>query len=156
MKIGIIVYSQTGNTLAAARQLEHALIDKGHQAALEQIETTQPVKPDKDLNVSLKSAPDVEPYQALVLAAPVWGGIPAAPMVKYLEQLPLLEGKPVAILVTGFFPPAIGSKQAIARMTEMCTAKAAKVIGTGSVNRLTIGRKQKTAQQMQQLTDLFS
>jgi flavodoxin len=155
MSIGIIVYSQTGNTLAAARQLEHALAAKGHQAALEQIETTLPVKPGADPNVALKSAPDVEPYQALVLAAPVWGGIPAAPMVQYLEQLPLLEGKPIAILVTGFFPPAIGSKQAIARMTEMCAAKGGKMIGAGSVNRLTFGRKQKTAQLMQQLTDLF-
>ena len=37
MNIGIIVYSQTGNTLSVAKKLEEKLSLAGHSATLEQV-----------------------------------------------------------------------------------------------------------------------
>jgi flavodoxin len=144
MNVGIIVYSRTGHTLSVAVKLEEALSAAGHTVNLAPVEAAGPVKPGAT-DVPLKTRPAIEGYDALVFAAPVWGGRPAPPMAAYLEQLPSMEGTQVACLVTGFFPPGLGRNQALARMTETCTAKGATLCGTGSVGWLSLNRKRQIA-----------
>jgi flavodoxin len=56
MKIGIIVYSNTGHTLSVARQLEQALSAAGHKVELEQVLTEGTPKPGAT-HVPLKTRP---------------------------------------------------------------------------------------------------
>ncbi len=154
MKIGIVVYSYTGQTLAAAETLAQKLSTAGHEVALKKLETTAAVKPGA-ADVSLKSPPALDEFEAVVLAAPVWGGMPAPPMAVYLEQLPSQAGKPFAYVATGFFPPAMGCKQTIAKMKAACEAKGAVSVGSGSIGRLVFGRKQKAEKSLADLAGLF-
>jgi len=154
MKIGIVVYSYTGQTLAAAEMLQQKLSTAGHETALKKLETTSTVKPGT-AEVTLQSPPALDDFEAVVLAAPVWGGTPALPMAVYLEQLPALAGKPFAYLATGFFPPTIGCNQTIASMKAVCEAKGAVSLGAGSISRLVFGRKQKAEKALTDLAGLF-
>ena len=154
MKIGIIVYSSTGHTLSVARQLQGALSTAGHDVALEQVLTEGTPKPGA-LDVPLKTRPAVDGYEGLVLAAPVWGGQPAAPMTAYLQGIPSLQGKRVAYLVTGAFPPGLGRNQALARMREICQARGATLCGEASVGWLSLHRKRHIAAAVEALSRSF-
>jgi len=114
VNVGIIVYSRTGHTYSVARKLEEALSATGHTVTLERVETARPVSPGAFAeNVPLKTIPTTGGYDALVFGAPTRGGTPAPPMASYLDQLPSLEGVPVALLTTGIFPAAWGRDQTI-------------------------------------------
>jgi flavodoxin len=154
MNVGIIVYSQFGHTLSVAVRLQEALSAAGHRVNLEQIEPVGPVSPAAT-NVPLKTRPAIEGYDALVFGASVRGGVPAPPMVSYLEQIASLHGLQVACLVTGFFPPGLGRNQTLARMQELCEVKGATVCGSASVGWFSLRRRQQIAGVVRDLGRLF-
>lgn len=69
MNVGIILYSNTGNTLSVAQKLEQALRANGHAAIIARVE---PVHNDPRASgpVKLKSAPDASAYDAIIFASP--------------------------------------------------------------------------------------
>lgn len=154
MKIGMIVYSYTGQTLALAEALQEKLTAAGHEVQLKQLETPAGFKPGQS-STTLSSIPSLGTYDDLVLAAPTWGGLPASPMAAFLEKLPDLQGKRLVYLATGFFPPKLGCLQAIEKMKTACEAKHAQSLGSGSISRLCFGRKKKTEQMVKELAGLF-
>ncbi len=154
MTIGIIVYSHTGHTLSVARKLEKRLAADGHDVTLEQLETAGPV----DLSATtaaLKTKPPIDAHDALVLGSPVNGGRMSAAMKSYLDQIPSLAGKRVAILLTHFFPSAWGANQTIEQITEVCESKGATVIGSGDVRWFSLRRKRRIAEAVESLSDLL-
>ena len=154
MNVGIIVYSRTGHTLSVAARLEEALSAAGHAVNLEQVEAAGPVRPGAT-DVPLKTVPEIEGYEALVLGTSVQGGMPAPPMATFLDQLPSLQSVQVACLVTGFFPPGWGRNQTLASMREICESKGATVCGTGSVGWLSLRRKRQIVQVVEALIKAF-
>ena len=132
MDIGIIIYSRTGHTLSVARKLEKRLAADGHDVTLEELKAVEPL----DLSATtadLKSIPAIDTYDALVLGSPVNGGRMSAPMKRYLDEIPSLQGKKAVLLLTHFLPKAWGANQTFEQMTEVCEAKGATVCGTGDV-----------------------
>ena len=154
MNIGIIVYSHTGHTLSVAMKLKEKLSAAGHVVTLEQIETAGPVSLSAT-SAELKTKPAIDTYEALVFGSPVRGGVPAPPMMSYLEQVTSLEGKKVACLVTGFFPPGWGRNQTVAQMIEICESKGATVCGSGSVGWSSLQRKRQISKVVDSLSALF-
>ena len=154
LNIGIIVYSKTGHTLSVANRLKEKLSAAGHAVTLERLETVGEASPN-DASVELKTMPAIDGYDALVFGSPVWGGAPAAPTVSYLEQIPSLQDKRVAVLVTGAFPAGWGRNQTVAKMTELCESKGATIIGSGSVGWLSFRRKRQITEIVDTLTRLF-
>ena len=70
MKVGIIVYSQTGNTYGVAQKLKDKFAEAGHEAEVERITITGQATPgSKDFK--LEARPDTELYDVLIFAAPV-------------------------------------------------------------------------------------
>lgn len=133
MNIGIIVYSQTGNTLSVAQKLHEKLAAAGHSVTLEQIEVIGEASPGQA--VQFKTVPDAAPYEALVIGGPVHAFSLNQATSQYLKQCAPLEGKAVACLVTQHFPyPWMGGNRAIRQMRKLCEAKGATVRGTGVVN----------------------
>ncbi len=149
MKIGIIVYSQTGNTLLAAQKLKDILDRAGHEASVEQVTIVGEASP-RDKNVELASSPAVASYDALVLGAPVHAFSLAPAMQAYLQQLSALQNKTTACFVTKQLPfKWTGGSQALGKMKEICAGKGAE-IAFSEVIFCSPGRRENSMEQFLQ------
>jgi NAD(P)H dehydrogenase (quinone) len=154
MDIGLIVYSQTGNTYSVATKLQEKLSAAGHSATLERMEVVGDVSPGQ--TVEFKTLPDAGKYEALVFGSPVQAFSLCQAMVEYLEQAPSLQGKKVACLVTQAFPyPWLGGNRAIRQMKGACESKGATVCGSGIVNWMKRRREQQIDEVVDELSSLF-
>jgi hypothetical protein len=155
MKIGMIVYSQTGHTHSVAEKLRVKLSAAGHDVSLERIEVTGEVRPGaKDLE--FVTLPDPGPYEAVVFCAPVMAFSLSPVMSSYLEQVPSVEGKKVACLVTEAFPFAwLGGNRAVGKMKTALEARGASYCGSGIVNWGRPGRDKQIAEVVDRLSKLF-
>lgn len=155
MKIGMVVYSNTGHTLSVAEKLREKLVAAGHAVTLTELETIVPLQMG-DTTAELKTLPVIDNYDALVLATCVRGGTPAPPMRVYLEKVSSLADKPVVCLVTGVFPFANwGRDQTLAQMKALCEAKGAQVMATESVGWMSPGRGKAIHSVVERLARLF-
>ncbi|MBI9104794.1 MAG: flavodoxin family protein [Spirochaetales bacterium] len=133
MKIGIMVCSQTGNTLSVVEAIKEKLNSRGLEAVIEKVEPQGEAGPGSR-NIQLKSAPDVTDYDKLIFAGPVNAFSLAPAMKLYMSNLPTLEGKDVALLVTkGLKFNWTGGNKAIAQMKKYCTDRRADIAGTGII-----------------------
>lgn len=155
MHIGIIVYSRTGHTLSVATKLMQKLSAAGHAVKMEELKPVGPSMPGTK-DVQFEHLPDAAAYDALVFGAPAEGGVPAAPMTSYLNQIASLQNKPVALLVAQGFPfPSWGGNQTVAQMKSLCESKGAIVLGSGIVNWLNLRRGRQIAEVVDHLSSLF-
>jgi len=151
MKIGIIVYSQTGNTLSVAEKLKEKLAVAGHSAEIEQV-TVAGGRKSGDRAFQLETRPDVAQYDALVFGSAVEAFSLSPVMRSYLAGVDSLQGKQVACLVTQFFPyPWMGGDRAIRQMRELCESKGATLSGSGIVNWVGSRRAKTTARAIERL-----
>jgi len=152
MKIGIIVYSQSGNTLSVAEKLKEKLATAGHSAEIEQV-TVVGGRKSGDRTFQLETRPDVAQYDALVFGSAV-EAFSLSPVLKnYLVEVDSLQDKQVACLVTQLFPyPWMGGNRAIRQMRRLCESKGATVRGTGVINWSKFRRAKTTARAIEQLT----
>ncbi len=141
MNIGIIVYSQTGNTLKAAESIKDTLKAKGHKAAIEQVTIEGELAPDKP--VKLTSTPDASKYDALIVASPVMAFSLNPVMKAYLSQIKEISGKKTACFVAQGLPfNWMGGNQALKWMSRQLRSKGADICGTGTVH---VNEKQAAA-----------
>ena len=133
MKIGIVVYSQTGNTLLVAQKLQEELEASGLAASIEQVTIIGSASPGSK-DVQLDNTPQVDPYDAIVFGSPVQAFSLASAMKAYLKQLPSLKGKKIACFVTKQLPfHWTGGTRAVGTMKQICQARGASVIGSDIV-----------------------
>ena len=154
MKIGILVYSQTGNTLSVAGRLAEKLQSAGHEPVLVRI---SPIGEERMLqpDVGLKEAamPDLGFWDALVLAAPVQGFALAPAARAFLARQPALPGIKAVCLVTMFFRFSwLGGNRAIRTMRQSLQDRGIQVMDSGVVNWSSPGRNR----QIETLTDRLS
>ncbi|MEL7609467.1 MAG: flavodoxin domain-containing protein [Bacillota bacterium] len=134
MNVGIIVYSHTGNTLSVAQKLEQALRANGHAASVARVESVHN-DPRASGPVKLKSAPDVDAYDAVIFASPVQAFSLAPVMKLYLSQVSSLEGKKVCCFVTQQLKKAwLGGNHAVRQIESACKGKGADIAVSGVVN----------------------
>ena len=133
MNIGVIVYSQTGNTLAVAERMKETLIAAGHTAEIEQI--TVESAGGSDAPVKLTNAPDPAKYDAVIFGAPVQAFSLCRQMTAYLKQMPVIKGKPVGSFLTQGLPKKwMGGNRACRSLRKLCMAKGADPIEVGHVH----------------------
>jgi len=121
MKIGIIVYSQTGNTYTVAQKLKEKLEADGHTANIERVTSSGKTSTETT----------VDQYDFLVFGAPTHAFSLAPPMTAYLHQLPPLQNKKISCFVTKRLPFYwTGGSRAVAGIKKICEAKGATVCGT--------------------------
>ena len=148
MNIGIIYFSNTGNTLSVLETLKKALEASGNQVSIERIEVS-PDNPQAE-SVRLVKAPAITGYDLLVFASPVHGFQPSKAMAAFLNQLTDLSGRKVVCLVTHFFPFAwMGGKPSVKSMKSLCESKGGEVLLTGIID----WKSRKRNQEIKQLTD---
>ncbi|MDP4110327.1 MAG: flavodoxin [Bacillota bacterium] len=151
MNIGIIIHSQTGNTLSVAEKLRAALALKGHNAKIERVAAEGEKPQEKD--IKLISIPDCEKYDALIFGAPVWAFSLSPVMREFLKLVPALGDKKVCCFVTQHFgKPWLGGNRSVRQMSKMCSQKGASISGTGVIN----WSSKEKENQIAQLTARFS
>lgn len=133
MKIGIVVYSQTGNTYEVAQKLEEALSKKGNSVKIERIHVAD--EKQRDLNkIQMLSIPDLSTYDALVFGSPVHAFSLSHPMTAFMSQIPTLQDKKITCFVTKGLPiNGTGGNQAIGVMKKICESKGGDVCGSGII-----------------------
>lgn len=155
MNIGIIIYSQTGNTNSVALKLKEKLSAAGHSVGIEQIEISGELGP-RATNFQLKRKPDVDTYDALVFGAPVQAFSLSPAMKSYLMQMASLKGKKVACFVTKHLPFYwTGGNQAVNKMEKICKSKDGTVCGSGVVIWSSAHRDHKITEVVEKLSRLF-
>lgn len=141
MKIGIIVYSQTGHTYEAAQKLQEKLSASGHLVSIERISPVDEKQMDPN-KIQFKEVPDVSAYEALVFGAPVMGFSLSLPMTSLFMKIASLSGKKVVCFITKSLPFYwTGGTRAINTMVETCKSKGANV----SDSAMIIWKKHETA-----------
>jgi flavodoxin len=135
MRIGIIVYSRTGNTLSVSERIRESLLAGGHEVQLERVTAINEDPNTAREKIKLKSIPDIALYDYVIMGAPVQGFSLSPIMKTYLDQIPQLQGKKVACFVTQHFPkPWMGGSHALKQMVGFISQKGGKVTDTGNVN----------------------
>lgn len=155
MNIGLIIYSQTGNTKSVAEQLLEELSASGHTVNMEQITITgnTPAQPGK---FELTGVPVPDSYDAIIFGAPVQAFSLNPVMKAYMDQLPPLSGKKVACFVTKQIPLLwFGGTGAIALMKKACESKGAEVVGTEIVVWARAKRERSIEDCVKNLRSLF-
>jgi len=133
MNIGIIIYSQTGNTNSVALKLKEKLSAAGHSVDIEQIEISGELGP-RATNFQIKTKPDVDKYDALVFGAPIQAFSLSPAMKSYLTQIASLKNKKVTCFITKHLPfHWTGGNQAINKMKKICKSKDGTVCGSGII-----------------------
>ncbi len=143
MNVGIIVYSQTGNTLSVAQKLENAIRAKGHEVSLLKVESVQNTSPSP-APPELKSSPDVSLYDAIIFASPVQAFSLSPVMKLYLSQISSLTGKKVCCFVTQQLKKAwLGGNHAVRQIKSACQKNGADITVSGIVNWSSDKREQQ-------------
>ncbi len=133
MKIGIIIFSNTGNTLSLAERIGVALKKGGHTVRTEQITTDGDPQKMGD-NIKFKNIPKADPYDAIIFGSPVWAFSLCPVMKEYLSEMGPLKGKKIALFTTKMIPfHWMGGYNAISKMKKLVEAKNGKVLGSGIV-----------------------
>jgi len=134
MTIGIIVYSQTGNTLSVAEKLEQSLKENGYAVTLERI-LAENDTPRASAPMSLTFSPDTTPYDTIIFASPVQAFSLCPVMKQYLAQVSDLSGKKVCCFVTQHLKkPWMGGNHAVKQIKSACESKGAPLSASGVVN----------------------
>lgn len=151
MKIGIIVYSQTGNTLVVAQKLENVLKAAGHIVSMERVEAVS--EGERALR---KPAPDIISYDGLIFASPVQAFSLAPIMKLYLAQISNLADKQVSCFVTQHFKKKfLGGNRAVSQITAACKAKGAKIEESGIIHWSSEMREQQIDELVLRLSSKF-
>ena len=134
MKVGIIVFSRTGNTLTVAEKIRAAVAASGHEAVIERVRAEHE-EPNNQFPLKLTETPSLDGYDAVILGAAVEAFSLSAVMKAYLAQLNGAGTKRAACFVTQHFSkPWLGGNRAIRQMRALCRAKGLDVRATGVVN----------------------
>jgi hypothetical protein len=154
MKVGIVVYSRTGNTLSVATKLKEKLAAAGHAVALEPVKLVGERKPGSR-EFQLGPLLDVTLYDVLVFGAAVEAFSLSPVMAKYLGEIGSLEKKSAVCLITQGFPFAwLGGNRAARQMRKLCEAKGAAVRGSAVVNWMGKGLDRRIADGVEKLSEL--
>lgn len=152
MKIGIIVYSMTNNTLSVAERLKDTLAQNGAEAVISRV-VVEGADPKSNTPLKLVGAPDPNGYDAVVFASPVQAFSLARAMVLYLEQLPRFEAKKVVFFTTQHLKkPWLGANHAIRQAKALIAVKGPAVTGTGVVHWSSEQREEQIETLVKKLT----
>lgn len=133
MKIGIIIFSNTGNTLSLAERIGDTLKKGRHTVRIEQITTDgDPQKMGND--IKFNNIPKTDPFDAIIFGSPVWAFSLCPVMKEYLSKMDPLKGKKIALFTTKMIPfHWMGGNNAISQMKKLVGSRGGRVIGSGIV-----------------------
>lgn len=155
MRIGVIVYSQTGHTLEVAQRLKEELVSDGHAVDVERV-TVQGERTPQLKTFRFDRRPDTASYEGLVFASYVEAFSLCPVMKDYLVGVGGLGGKPCACLVTQQFPYAwMGGTRSVRQMAALCRRKGADPVAHAVVQWAQAKREASILASVGQITQAF-
>ncbi|MCF8001642.1 MAG: NAD(P)H-dependent oxidoreductase [Halanaerobiales bacterium] len=157
MKIGIIVYSQTGNTYSVVEKVKEELTNKGHEVNINRLEPLNPndVHPGAK-NIKYKNLPELEKYDGYIFASPVQAFSLAAGMESYFDNIENLDNKKTACFLTKGLPfNWTGGTRAMKQLKELAESKNGKVVETGIIKWLSFNRKKQIRNVVKKIGQTF-
>ena len=132
MNIGIIVFSQSGNTESVAKKIKENISEE-HHVNVDMITVKGEVKVElKEYQFENKS--EISQYDLLIFASPVQAFSLNSAMKCYLNQIESLNQKKIFCFVTKALPfNWTGGTRALNQMKKICEAKGAEICGDGIV-----------------------
>jgi len=134
MKVGIIVYSKTGNTLQVADRISASLVEAGLQAEVQRF-SAETENAQSNTPVRLTAQPDPNGYDAVIFGAPVQAFSLDPAMAMYLKQIGALRNVPTICFVTQHFKRAwMGGNRAMKQLLMQLQEKGVAATAMGVVN----------------------
>jgi len=134
MKIGMIVYSKTGNTNLVAERVKDALISHGHEVSLHRF-SAETEAPQSNKAIRLTANPDPNGYDLLIFGAPVQAFSLDPAMIMYVKQLSGLKPVPSAIFITQQLKkPWLGGNHATRQLIKLLQEKGLTSMSMGIAN----------------------
>ena len=157
MKIGIVVYSQTGNTESVAKKVEEELKAKGHAVDYLKVELHHKVEgSDPVSDANFKSMPKIDGYDAYVFASFVEAFSLNRAMKYYLGQLDPVNAPAACLTTQGLMAPWMGANRTQRQMKQILTGKGATILGGANVVWFKdAGREQRIQQAVDAICTLF-
>lgn len=156
MKVGIIIYSQTGNTLEVAEKIAHELRVRKVNVEIEKIEVDEKSIPRKN-PFNITKSPDISKYDVVILGSLVEGFSLSPVMKKYIESIESFESKDIYCYVTHFFPFSwLGGKSAMKQMRSEVECHIGSVVHTGIVDWKSNKRAEEIDTIVQNFADLIT
>jgi flavodoxin len=154
MNIGIIIYSQTGNTYSVGKRIKNELSNRGHNVDVERIILDQEQSGKK--GIEFKTVPTLSKYDALIFGAPVEAFSLNRVMKEYLLQITSLENKKVACFVTKALPYNwTGGNRAIRQMKKLCESRNGILSSTGIIVWMNKKREKSINTLVKEICSLF-
>lgn len=152
MKIGIIVYSKTGNTLSVAERIRETLTENGHSVTLERFNAE--TLPQSSTPVRLTATPDPNGYDALILGAPVQAFSLDPAMSMYLAQTGEIKLVPTLCFVTQHLKKTwMGGNHAMKQLLALLRKNGISAASMGIVNWSSENREAQIAMIVQHCAD---
>ena len=154
MKVGIIVYSKTGNTLTVAERISSQLEADGIAVSVGRFSAE--TLPQSNKLVRLTAVPNPNGFDAVIFGAPVQAFSLDPAMALYFEQINSINPKNVFCFVTQYFKkPWMGGNHAIKQMLALLNKKGITAKSLGVVNWSSEQREEQILQIMRQCSHAF-
>ena len=122
MKVGIIVYSKTGNTLAVAERIGEKLKVDGALVSIERF--CAETLPQSNKPVRLTAIPDPNEFDAVIFGAPVQAFSLDPAMAMYFDRIEKINPKRILCFVTQHFKKQwMGGSHAMKQMIAILGKK---------------------------------
>ena len=132
-KIGIIVYSKTGNTLSVAEKIRDSLTAEGKEVTLERFMAETAA--GSNTLIGLTAKPHCGGYDALIFGAPVQAFSLDPAMTMYMHETATIQAKKTICFITEHLPkPWMGGNHAMRQMLALLKAKGIQAEKAGIVN----------------------
>ena len=116
MKVGVVVYSETGHTIKVIEQVV-AKLEAKHQVMVYRLSY------DKSNNV-VNGVPCINGYERVIIATPVQGFSPSVAIMEAINRIEDFKGRPVDILITQHFKYRwMGGKSTISALKKAIIAR---------------------------------
>lgn len=156
MKIGIVIYSQSGITAKVAKTLASALSAKGHDVYTTLLRTIGKVKPGST-DFEIRNAPSPDEFDAIVVAGPVWAFTINSVILKYVRGLGKLSGKKALCFVTKGLPFLwTGGGRALKALEAELSLSDAILQPGVIINRMKTGKDDTLRPYIEQMVDALS
>ena len=133
MKIGIIVYSKTGNTYSVAAKIRDALQAKGAEVTLERFMAETAAGSNQPIGLTYR--PMCSGYDVLIFGAPVQAFSLDPSMKMYIKEIYDLDQVPTGIFITEHLKKAwMGGNQATRQLAALLKQKGNTPLRLGLVN----------------------
>ncbi|MEX1378223.1 MAG: hypothetical protein AB1Z23_12235 [Eubacteriales bacterium] len=154
MNIGILIHSDTGNTLSVAQRIQEQLEKDGHTAKIEKV-TAIKGDPKNGLHSTLSSIPKIEGYDKIIVGAPINGFALSRAMKEYLALHGEFQNKDVNCFVTQHFKRSfLGGNQGIKYMLGTIRARGGKIKSTAVVHWSSLKRDAEIKEAIEAMADI--